>query len=132
MDRADERLEKATGKTGNRRYPSWRYVCTGSFSSGNHQTCPSIGLGIETVYDDEIWMGWTIFESGNVGYGQVGGDGGRAYGRYQFDYQYALPEFLAYAVSADPEKYSMLSKYTRYGAGSDKLFGGRLGNGLPC
>ena len=88
------------------------------------QADAAIGLGIETVYDDEIWMGWTIFESGNVGYGQVGGDGGRAYGRYQFDYQYALPEFLAYAVSADPEKYSMLSKYTRYGAGSDKLLSG--------
>lgn len=88
------------------------------------QADAAIGLGIETVYDDEIWMGWTIFESGNVGYGQAGGDGGRAYGRYQFDYQYALPEFLTYVVSTDSEKYSMLSKYTRYGAGSDKLLSG--------
>lgn len=72
------------------------------------QADAAIGLGIETVYDDEIWMGWTIFESGNVGYGQAGGDGGRAYGRYQFDYQYALPEFLTYVVSTDSDRKSVV------------------------
>lgn len=84
-------------------------------------THAAIGLGIETIYDDEVWMGWTIFESGNVGYGQAGGDGGRAYGRYQFDYRYALPDFLSLVVEKDPVKYSMLSNYTHYAAGSDKL-----------
>ncbi len=81
----------------------------------------AIGLGIETVYEDEIWMGWTIFESGNVGYGQAGGDGGRAYGRYQFDYAFALPGFLSYVVSKEPVKYAMLSKYIHYRAGSEEL-----------
>lgn len=81
----------------------------------------AMGFGIGEVYDDEIWMGWTIFESGNVGYGQAGGDKGRAYGRYQFDYRYALPEFLRYAVSQDPQQYAMLERYTHYGAGSDGL-----------
>lgn len=89
----------------------------------------AIGLGIETIYDDEVWMGWTIFESGNVGYGQAGGDGGKAYGRYQFDYRHALPGFLSLVVAEDPVKYSMLSKYTHYEAGSDKLLSGAgLGN----
>ncbi len=96
---------------------------------GPIQANAAIGLGIETIYDDEVWMGWTIFESGNVGYGQAGGDGGKAYGRYQFDYRYALPGFLALVVAQDPIKYSMLSKYTHYGAGSDKLLSGAgLGN----
>lgn len=81
----------------------------------------AVGLGMEMVYGDEIWMGWTIFESGNVGYGQAGGDGGRAYGRYQFDYAFALPGFLVYVVSENPVKYSMLSTYTRYKAGSAEL-----------
>ncbi len=84
----------------------------------------AIGFGIETVYGDEIWMGWTIFESGNVGYGQAGGDGGKAYGRYQFDYRYALPGFLSYVMAQDRETYPMLEKYAGYGAGSDRLLSG--------
>lgn len=96
---------------------------------GPIQANAAIGLGVETIYDDEVWMGWTIFESGNVGYGQAGGDGGKAYGRYQFDYRHALPGFLSWVVAKDPVKYSMLSKYTHYGAGSDKLLSGAgLGN----
>lgn len=84
----------------------------------------AVGFGIESVYDDEIWMGWTIFESGNVGYGQAGGDGGKAYGRYQFDYRYALADFLKYVVSQDKETYCMLEKYAAFGAGSDRLLSG--------
>ncbi len=80
-----------------------------------------VGFGMEMVQGEEIWMGWTIFESGNVGYGQAGGDGGRAYGRYQFDYRYALPEFLRYAVSMEPEACTVLAKYTGYRAGSEEL-----------
>ena len=91
---------------------------------GTFESHAAIGFGIETVYDDEIWMGWTIFESGNVSYGQAGGDGGKAYGRYQFDYRYALPDFLAYVMSQDRETYPMLGKYIGYEAGSDKLLSG--------
>jgi hypothetical protein len=86
-----------------------------------HRTSGSIGLGIESVYDDTIWMGWTIYESGNVGYAQAGGDGGKAYGRYQFDYRYALHDFIGYVLAEDPEKYSMLSRYASYAAGSEYL-----------
>lgn len=87
----------------------------------------SVGFGIEDVFGEEIWMGWTIFESGNAGYAQVGGDGGKAYGRYQMDYRYCLPDFLNYAVAADPVKYSMLTKFTEYSAGDEKL---KKGQGL--
>lgn len=87
----------------------------------------AIGLGIESVYDDTVWMGWTIYESGTVGYGQAGGDGGKAYGRYQFDYRYALPDFLKFAYESDSEKYAMLEKYILEPAGSENLLSG---NGL--
>lgn len=88
------------------------------------ETYAGTGFGIENVCGDEIWMGWTIFESGNVGYGQAGGDGGKAYGRYQFDYRYALPDFLTYVIEEDGETYPMLEKYTGYAAGSDRLLSG--------
>lgn len=102
------------------------------FSLGIYETNlanASAGLGTGIICGDEIWMGWTIFESGNIGYGQAGGDGGKAYGRYQFDYRYALPEFLTYIVSQHAAKYSMLSKYIYYEAGSEKLLSNAgLGN----
>lgn len=88
------------------------------------QTYAAAGFGIENVCGDEIWMGWTIFESGNLGYGQAGGDGGKAYGRYQFDYRYALPDFLDYVMEHDRAAYPMLEKYAGFGAGSDKLLSG--------
>ena len=91
---------------------------------GALESYAAVGFGIEIVYEDEIWMGWTIFESGNVSYGQAGGDGGKAYGRYQFDYRYALPDFLAYVMEEDGETYPMLGKFTGYGAGSDRLLSG--------
>ena len=46
---------------------------------------------------------FTKFESGNVGYAQTGGDRGKACGKYQFDYRYALIPFLNYCYSTDPE-----------------------------
>lgn len=92
--------------------------------SGLFQTYGAAGFGIENVCGDEIWMGWTIFESGNMGYGQAGGDGGKAYGRYQFDYRYALPDFLDYVMEHDRAAYPMLEKYAGFGAGSDKLLSG--------
>ena len=89
----------------------------------------AVGFGMESINGDEIWMGWTIFESGNVGYGQAGGDSGKAYGRYQFDYRYALPEFLSYVTTQGNETYSMLFHYTYYPAGSEKLLS-KAGLGL--
>lgn len=100
------------------------FICCKGGIPGTFESCAAVGLGMEIVYDDEIWMGWTIFESGNVGYGQAGGDGGKAYGRYQFDYRYALPDFLVYVMSRDRVTYPMLEKYTGYGAGSDRLLSG--------
>ncbi len=88
---------------------------------GDGEPAVGTGFGIENIHGEEIWMGWTIFESGNVGYAQAGGDGGRAYGRYQFDYRYALPDFLKYAVARAPDTCSMLAKYTGLGAGDQGL-----------
>jgi hypothetical protein len=70
-------------------------------------------------------MGWTYYESGNKGYASAGGDGGRAYGRYQFDYEYALPDFIAYVLEENPETYTaILGKYASYPAGSSSLLAG--------
>ena len=85
------------------------FLFYGYAAPGIFESYAAVGFGIETVYEDEIWMGWTIFESGNVSYGQAGGDGGKAYGRYQFDYRYALADFLAYVMEEDGEIYSMLT-----------------------
>ena len=56
----------------------------------------------ETASSDEvIWMGWTVFESGDESYAQVGGDGGHAFGRFQFDSRYDLAGFLQKCITYD-------------------------------
>lgn len=66
-----------------------------------------------------IWMGWIKRESGAQGYGAIG-DGGRAYGLYQFDYRYALIPFLRYLVSVDSRFYEF-QPYAKYAQGSAQL-----------
>lgn len=64
----------------------------------------------ETDTSDLIWMDWTWFESGDESWGQAGGDGGNAYGRYQFDKRCWLGKFLTYCADMDPT-YAGLAKY---------------------
>lgn len=65
----------------------------------------------DAVSADMIWMDWLRFESGTAAWRQVGGDGGRAYGRYQFDIDYALPRFLSYCLSADSTTYAAFAGF---------------------
>lgn len=63
--------------------------------------------------EDMIWLGWTHFESGS-NYAQAGGDGGHAYGRYQFDDRHGLAGFLQFCLERDPEAYASFQRYIRY------------------
>lgn len=59
---------------------------------------------------DGIWIDWVQYESGND-YAQAGGDGGVSYGRYQFNQQYSLPEFMQFCLERQPEEYAVFLQY---------------------
>lgn len=53
-----------------------------------------------------------FYESGGEGlYNAVLGDGGRAFGAYQYDYAYELQPFLAYCVAQNPNKYMAFERF---------------------
>lgn len=81
----------------------------------------AFSLGTDDVYGQQIWMGWTYFESGTEGYAQAGGDNGRACGRYQFDYGYDLSGFVDYALSEAPGKFPSLEQYKGLGNNNIQL-----------
>lgn len=58
---------------------------------------------------------FTEFESGSAGYGQTGGDGGNACGKYQFDRRYSLQPFLSYAYSSNPYLFARFRKFAMMG-----------------
>ena len=62
---------------------------------------------------DPIWMGWVKRESGAAGFRQTNGDKGHAYGKYQFDYRYALVPFLQDCVAYNPERYAGLQTWAQ-------------------
>ena len=64
---------------------------------------------------------FTKFESGNVGYAQTGGDHGKACGKYQFDYRYALIPFLKYCYTADPVFFKGFEPFLGINPGSSSL-----------
>lgn len=70
---------------------------------------------------DKIWLGWTKYESGSKGFTCVNGDSGKAYGKYQFDYRYALVPFMQFCVDKDSNKYGQFKLYISYRAGDQRL-----------
>lgn len=70
---------------------------------------------------DKIWLGWTPRESGSKGFRCVNGDAGKAQGKYQFDYRYALVPFMKFCKEKYPKKFEGFSTYIAYGVGSSKL-----------
>lgn len=64
---------------------------------------------------------FTKFESGNAGYAQTGGDSGKACGKYQFDYRYALIPFLKYCYAANPIFFAEFEPFLNINAGSKSL-----------
>lgn len=73
--------------------------------------------GTET---DDIWMGWTMRETGKDGLRNIHGDSGRAYG-LQFDYRYGLVPFLQFCVDYDAEKYATFKRFISLGVGNSAL-----------
>ena len=68
-----------------------------------------------------MWYAWTKEESGSDGFRNVGGDYGKAYGKYQFDYRYGLVPFLTYCVEKNSDHYSEFNEFIKLGAGSSEL-----------
>ena len=64
---------------------------------------------------------FTKFESGSVGYAQTGGDNGKACGKYQFDYRYALIPFLKYCYTEDPVFFKGFEPFIGIKQGSSSL-----------
>lgn len=68
-----------------------------------------------------VWTGFASCESSAEGGRQAGGDGGHAYGIFQFDDRYTLWDFVGICLSEDAEKYSGFSElYNKY-AGSGEV-----------
>lgn len=56
---------------------------------------------------------FTRYESGSLTYGQTGGDKGRAYGKYQFDYRYSLVGLLSYCLKQNPTTCAEFAPFVR-------------------
>ena len=74
-----------------------------------------------TAATEDIWLDWTKYESGTAGFRQVGGDSGKAYGKYQFDYRYGLVPFMQACVKHNSGRYSGFNQYIALKAGNSKL-----------
>lgn len=79
---------------------------------------------------DNIWMGWSKYESGWSAISLDGvmmkdyycvGDSGKAYGFCQFDYRYGLIPFLQECVDYSEYHYGEFKSYIQLGAGNEKL-----------
>ena len=70
-------------------------------------------------YSDILFF--TKFESGSAGYAQTGGDSGRAYGKYQFDYRYSLVPFLKYCYNANSTFFKGFKSFINISPGSSSL-----------
>lgn len=87
------------------------------------------GTGIPAnpgLYSDLLFF--TNYESGMQSYSQAGGDKGRAYGRYQFDYRYALVPFLKFCYDQNPDLCPEFRVFTFLQPGDKRLISG---NSLP-
>ena len=72
-----------------------------------------------------MWINWQFFESGkeytdNSGW-YINGDGGQAYGRYQFDYEYGLVPFMQFCVQQYPNLFSGFQPYIDLGVKNPAL-----------
>ena len=97
-------------------------------------------FGSDGVYDEEMtkrirekgslgneadMLFFTKFESGSVGYAQTGGDSGKACGKYQFDYRYALIPFLQYCYREDPAFFEGFKPFLGIKPGDSSLVGNK-------
>jgi hypothetical protein len=74
-----------------------------------------------------MWINWQFFESGkeytdSSGW-YINGDGGQAYGRYQFDYEYGLVPFMQFCVQQYPTLFNGFQPYIDLGVKNPALIG---------
>lgn len=96
------------------KYPEYKV-----FDKDGNQVYPVIEESRKVI--DKVWLGWTKRESGSAGFRQTNGDAGKAYGKYQFDYRYALVPFMQYCLTANPEHYKPFAAFIGYGAANNGL-----------
>ena len=119
--RMGELAEKVTAALNDTPVKKTTYtVQCGAFSLKSNATALANKIKSAEITDN-IWMGWVKRESGKAGFRQVNGDGGKAYGKYQFDYRYALVPFLNDCVAHDPERYAGLQTFARLKQGDARL-----------
>lgn len=85
-------------------------------SIGITQTVSGGSSGSGNPADNPKIMFFTQYESGSAGYAQVGGDNGKAFGRYQFDYRYSLFGLMQYAYQTNPTIFAPFSQFMHYGS----------------
>ncbi len=73
-------------------------------------------------YEDLLFF--TRYESGDEAYGQAGGDHGKAYGKYQFDYRYSLIPLLKYCYRKDPSVCREFKVFLNLKSGDRRLIAG--------
>lgn len=76
---------------------------------------------VDESLKDYVWMGWTYFESGDASWKLTASDGGHAYGRYQFDDRYCLPDFLRYCVKNGGKAYDGFTNCFRVQGGKARI-----------
>lgn len=71
------------------------------------------------------WMGWTpkesLYDYTDPRGLYINGDAGRAYGRYQFDYEFGLVPFMQACYDYNPSVYGDFLPYINLGAGNEQL-----------
>jgi len=87
-----------------------------SYRANNKGVLQVQEVAIGEVSDDFIFF--TLYESGNEGYAQTGGDRGNACGKYQFDNRYSLLPLVKYCYRNDPVVFKRFKKYARYTKGT--------------
>lgn len=70
----------------------------------------------ETIEGEKIWLGWTYYESGELGsnttgYGAIHQNDSVAFGRYQFHYKYDLKELLSELKKENENLYGIFSPF---------------------
>jgi len=69
----------------------------------------------------KMWLGWTVGESGSLGFRCTDGDYGQAQGKYQFDYRYTLVPFMQRCVNYSSAHYSEFQPFIALGVNNREL-----------
>lgn len=82
----------------------------------------TVNIG-EDISDKMLFF--TYFESGADAYAQTGGDAGKAYGKYQFDYRYSLAGLVNFCYKNNPIVFADFKPFLRWEPGNIKWVGNK-------